>query len=138
MLRAKSIAARKIDKKEEAMRKGKMILVAATLGAFCSLGVVVSPTAQASTPGVLTCDVIETGGPDAHAEGYADGRICDGNITGTVHDTKADGRCPYVRLHFNDGSSWDSPWAGGNGTKANFSGYHPGAYAWAELRSISC
>ncbi|WEH37244.1 hypothetical protein PZB75_30090 [Streptomyces sp. AM 4-1-1] len=108
---------------------------AATVIAFASLGLVAIPSAQASTPGPSTCRVIS---PQATAEGYGDGRVCDGNITGTVHDTKADGRCPYVRISFTRGDPWDSPWAGGNGKSVNFSGYHEGEYTGAEMRYISC
>ncbi|MEU9182858.1 hypothetical protein AB0C90_39975 [Streptomyces sp. NPDC048550] len=107
----------------------------ATVIAFSSLGLVSAPAAQASTPGASTCRVID---PRATAEGYGDGRVCDGNITGTVHDTRADGRCPYVRIFFTVGGWWDSPWAGGKGKAVNFAGYHPGEYTGAEMRYISC
>ncbi|MEU8542551.1 hypothetical protein AB0C52_21650 [Streptomyces sp. NPDC048717] len=53
-------------------------------------------------------------------EGYANGCYENGltKVTGTVHDTKADGRCPFVRAHFTNGSVGDSNWATGKGTKA--------------------
>ncbi|MFI5770983.1 hypothetical protein ACIA74_20955 [Streptomyces sp. NPDC051658] len=107
---------------------------AATVIAFCSLGLVSAPSAQASTAGVSTCRNIEA---PRVAEGYGNGRVCDGNITGTVHDTKADGRCPYVRVYFTDGW-WDSPWAGGSGKAVDFSGFHTGDYTGAEMKYISC
>ncbi|WP_330334524.1 hypothetical protein OHS33_35395 [Streptomyces sp. NBC_00536] len=103
--------------------------------ALSALGLVSAPAAQAATPGTSTCRVIEA---PRTAEGYGDGRVCDGNITGTVHDTRADGRCPYVRIFFTVDGWWDSPWAGGNGKAVNFSGYHAGEYTGAEMRYISC
>lgn len=55
------------------------------------------------------------------SEGYANGCYENGltKVTGTVHDTKADGRCPFVRAHFTNGGVGDSNWATGKGTKAN-------------------
>ncbi|GGP75336.1 hypothetical protein [Streptomyces melanogenes] len=106
--------------------------------AFGVLGLISAPTAQAATTNALTCRNIDTGGPSRHPEGYGDGRVCDGNITGTVHDTRADGRCPYVRIHFTDGGTWDSPWAGGKGKITYFSGYYPSDYLSADLLYISC
>lgn len=108
---------------------------AATVIAFSSLGLVLAPSAEASTAGASTCRNIEA---PRTSEGYGDGRVCDGNITGTVHDTKADGRCPYVRVYFTIGEPWDSPWAGGKGKAVNFSGFHEGEYTGAEMKYISC
>ncbi|MGW1177314.1 hypothetical protein ACWD4P_26815 [Kitasatospora sp. NPDC002543] len=50
-------------------------------------------------------------------EGYANGKWCnyDTKVVGTVHDTKADGRCPYVRGRLSNGGYADSDWAGGKG-----------------------
>lgn len=51
------------------------------------------------------------------SQGYANGKWCnyDTKITGTVHDTKADGRCPFVRGMQRDGGFHDSEWAGPKG-----------------------
>ncbi|WP_330334523.1 hypothetical protein OHS33_35390 [Streptomyces sp. NBC_00536] len=115
-----------------------MTSVAGLLGTLCLLGLASAPTAQASTDAVLGCRVFDTGGPGSRPEGYGDGRVCDGNITGTVHDTRADGRCPYVRIFFTDGGWWESPWAGGKGKAVNFSGFHAGEPTSAVLDYISC
>ncbi|WP_190092678.1 hypothetical protein [Streptomyces melanogenes] len=115
--------------------RSKRSLAIIALGAVCSLGLASAPWAQASEAGVQTCDVFTT---DKYPEGYGDGRVCDGNITGTVHDTRADGRCPYVRIFFDDGGWWESPWAGGKGKVTYFSGYHTGRRTSAVLDYISC
>ncbi|MFF9010514.1 hypothetical protein ACF087_32560 [Streptomyces goshikiensis] len=118
---------------------GQTVAAAGLLGALCCLGLTTAPLAQAaSADAVLTCKVVDTGGPGSRPEGYGDARVCDGNITGTVHDTKADGRCPYMRIFFSDGGWWESPWAGGNGKAVNFSGHHPGTATSAVLDYISC
>ncbi|AYV32131.1 hypothetical protein HET69_30020 [Streptomyces sp. CJ_13] len=109
--------------------------VTAMLITVPALGLVSAPSAQASTPAASTCRVIA---PKPTAEGHGDGRVCDGNITGTIHDDKADGRCPYIRIFFTVGDPWESPWAGGKGKAVNFGGYHDGEYTGAEIRYISC
>ncbi|MFC0598189.1 hypothetical protein [Streptomyces palmae] len=50
-------------------------------------------------------------------EGVASGKWCDNytRVTGTVKDTKSDGRCPFVRGHLNNGRHVDSEWAGPKG-----------------------
>ncbi|MFF0296109.1 hypothetical protein ACFYS8_29905 [Kitasatospora sp. NPDC004615] len=57
------------------------------------------------------------------SEGYANG--CFQNnytyVSGTVYDTAADGRCPFVRAVFWDGNVRDSRWATGKGTHATVS-----------------
>ncbi|WEH37245.1 hypothetical protein PZB75_30095 [Streptomyces sp. AM 4-1-1] len=119
-------------------KKRVITVTGGLLGALCALGLTSAPMAQASTGAALTCKVVDTGGPGSRPEGYGDARVCDGNITGTVHDTKADGRCPYVRIFFNDGGWWESPWAGGNGKSVNFSGFHSGVPTSAVLDYIFC
>ncbi|MCQ8830556.1 hypothetical protein [Streptomyces malaysiensis] len=51
------------------------------------------------------------------AEGVASGQWCyNKNLAiGTVTDTKADGRCPYVRGYTSYGRTVDSDWAGPKG-----------------------
>ncbi|MEW1566000.1 hypothetical protein AB0454_23795 [Streptomyces sp. NPDC093509] len=50
-------------------------------------------------------------------QGYANGWWCnyDTKVTGTVHDTKSDGRCPFVRGKLTNGGHVDSNWAGPKG-----------------------
>ncbi|MCB8905045.1 MULTISPECIES: hypothetical protein [unclassified Streptomyces] len=75
---------------------------------------VTAPSASAGGSGALDCTVnfsISSG------EGYANGKWCDYNtrISGNVHDTKSDGRCPFVRAYMSGGGWRDSDWAGPKG-----------------------
>ncbi|BAU81079.1 hypothetical protein SLA_0124 [Streptomyces laurentii] len=76
------------------------------------------------------------------SEGYANGCYENGltKVSGTVHDTKADGRCPFVRAHFTNGGVGDSNWATGKGTKANVSIVAPSGSSVKSLswEYISC
>ncbi|MFK0255225.1 hypothetical protein [Streptomyces sp. NPDC090445] len=53
--------------------------------------------------------------------GQANGTVCDGHVSGYVKDTKADGKCPFVRFEFNNGGVEDSPWVGPKGAQKSFS-----------------
>jgi hypothetical protein len=93
----------------------KAALLTATLAAL-TLPVGTVPAAAVS-PAAPAC---ERNWDLSGSEGYANG-CYEHNltlVTGTVHDTKADGRCPFVRAHFTNGGVGDSNWATGKGTKA--------------------
>ncbi|GAA3014827.1 MULTISPECIES: hypothetical protein [unclassified Kitasatospora] len=75
-------------------------------------------------------------------EGYANGKWCNYNtkVVGTVHDTKADGRCPYVRGNLSNGGRVDSDWAGGKGKSRAITLYAPSGthFTSVTMRSIGC
>ncbi|MFF9646381.1 hypothetical protein [Kitasatospora aureofaciens] len=76
------------------------------------------------------------------AEGYANGKWCNYNtkVIGTVHDTKADGRCPYVRGDLSNGGHVDSDWAGGKGKSRSITLLAPSNTHFTSLsmRYINC
>ncbi|MEU8512872.1 hypothetical protein AB0C76_14950 [Kitasatospora sp. NPDC048722] len=76
------------------------------------------------------------------AEGYANGKWCnyDTKVIGTVHDTKADGRCPYVHGGLSDGGYVDSDWAGGKGKSRSITLLAPSNTRFTSLsmRYINC
>ncbi|MFE7592159.1 hypothetical protein ACFU6K_22395 [Kitasatospora sp. NPDC057512] len=75
-------------------------------------------------------------------EGYANGKWCNYNtkVAGTVHDTKADGRCPYVRGSLSNGGHVDSDWAGGKGKSRAITLYAPSGthITGLSMRYIGC
>ncbi|MFE6051371.1 hypothetical protein ACFQ6N_11470 [Kitasatospora sp. NPDC056446] len=76
------------------------------------------------------------------AEGYANGKWCNENtkVVGTVHDTRSDGRCPFVRGNLSNGGYVDSDWAGGNGKSRAITLYAPSGtrFTSVTMRYISC
>ncbi|MFE7524383.1 hypothetical protein ACFU7Y_01490 [Kitasatospora sp. NPDC057542] len=75
-------------------------------------------------------------------EGYANGKTCNNHakLVGTVHDTKADGRCPYVRGKLSNGGHVDSDWAGGKGKSRAITLYAPSGahFTSVSMRYIGC
>ncbi|MEV7770348.1 hypothetical protein [Kitasatospora sp. NPDC086791] len=76
------------------------------------------------------------------AEGYANGKWCNDNtkVVGTVHDTKADGRCPFVRGNLSSGGYVDSDWAGGKGKSRAITLHAPSGahFTSVTMRYIGC
>ncbi|MER8233106.1 hypothetical protein [Streptomyces sp. NPDC094049] len=115
-------------------------LAAASLGLLATLGT--APAASAATSdgtGAAACD---SNWSYSNSWGRASGKFCD-NVTGmvgTVTDTAADGRCPYVRGNLNNGSWRDSDWAGPKGDSSPVNIWAPaGTYfvSW-QLLAIYC
>ncbi|MET8541071.1 hypothetical protein ABZW03_10500 [Kitasatospora sp. NPDC004799] len=75
-------------------------------------------------------------------QGYANGKWCNYNtkVVGTVHDTKADGRCPYVEGKLSNGGHVDSDWAGGKGKSRAITLHAPRNtyFTTVTMRSIGC
>ncbi|MFG2994740.1 hypothetical protein ACGFZK_36505 [Streptomyces sp. NPDC048257] len=99
----------------------KLAVLGASVGAF-ALPTSLSPAVAAtlSGPSVATCE-----GAWTFSEREGRGSGCFHNngtyVSGTVYDTKSDGRCPFIRAVFDSGTWRDSNWATGNGTHANVS-----------------
>ncbi|MEU4687021.1 hypothetical protein [Streptomyces xinghaiensis] len=113
-----------------------------TLAALALLAVPVHGTASAAPTG-------PTGPAAEHApcynwsvksrEGYANGRRCGSKVHGTVKDTRADGRCPYVRVKTQKGWYFDGPWVGPKGKSKKFTIDTRGDFATHYyLRYIHC
>ncbi|MFI5801272.1 hypothetical protein [Streptomyces sp. NPDC051561] len=96
------------------------LATAAVLG-MAALGTALAAPAAHAAPssptGALACQNWTVSSP----EGKASGTQCDnGVVSGWVEDTKADGRCPYVRLTTSSGTR-NSPSAGPMGARVHFS-----------------
>ncbi|MCX5191749.1 hypothetical protein [Streptomyces sp. NBC_00268] len=83
----------------------------------------------------------------SNGQGRAAGKWCFNNgagnavaVRGTVTDTNADGRCPFVRVYINGGSYRDSDWAGPKGDSSPVTVNAPSGYYFTrlELKYISC
>ncbi|MFD0267410.1 hypothetical protein ACFVGY_12550 [Streptomyces sp. NPDC127106] len=104
------------------MRHMPRVLAAGAL-AVAALAVT-APSATAGDTGALACTAnwsVSSG------EGYANGKWCNNNtsVSGTVHDTKSDGRCPFVRGYLSGGGWRDSDWAGPKGDSSPVNIYAP-------------
>ncbi|MEV7780653.1 hypothetical protein [Kitasatospora sp. NPDC088351] len=97
-----------------------------------------APAASAATP----ADSCTNNWTISSGEGYASGKWCNNNtkVIGTVHDTKADGRCPYVQGNLSNHGHVDSGWAGGKGKSRAFTLYAPSGTHFTSLsmRYINC
>ncbi|MBT1183442.1 hypothetical protein HET69_05335 [Streptomyces sp. CJ_13] len=115
----------------------KFIPALAALG-ILALPAAVSP-ASAATPTANSCDSNWTLNK---SWGRANGRFCDNDqhLSGTVKDTAADGRCPYVRGHILGGGFRDSDWAGPKGDSSPVELWAPDGrkFEYVELRYIDC
>ncbi|MCX4675614.1 hypothetical protein OG413_09890 [Streptomyces sp. NBC_01433] len=83
---------------------GSTLLLAVSLATgTASASVPTSSAVSAAPAGAASCGDVQTVSAE---EGYARIFYCDGNnrIVGNVYDTKADGRCPYVRAFMSNGS----------------------------------
>jgi len=76
------------------------------------------------------------------AEGHASGTWCSNFtvVSGTVTDDKADGRCPYVRSHWSDGSVSDGPWIGPKNASTPFTLWAPSGTSSTQvtIRYVFC
>ncbi|KOG88512.1 hypothetical protein [Streptomyces varsoviensis] len=111
-------------------------LAAAT--AALGTGLAVAPAAHAA-PAADSCTnnwSIKDG------RGYANGKWCnnDTKVKGTVHDTKSDGRCPFVRGRLNRGGHVDSDWAGpkGDSSPVRLSAPRGQHFTSVSMQSIKC
>ncbi|MGW2545244.1 hypothetical protein ACWC5I_31300 [Kitasatospora sp. NPDC001574] len=100
--------------------------IALTVAALGMLAAGMAPLASAASvepaaSGNASLNACENGTwTFSRSEGYGSGCFTNNatHINGTVHDTKSDGRCPYIRGHLSNGGWLDSNWATGNGTVA--------------------
>lgn len=113
--------------------------VLAAVGLAATALVVTAPAASAGGTGALACNQnwsISSG------QGYANGQWCDGNtrVSGTVHDTNADGRCPFVRGYLSGGGYHDSAWAGPKGDSSPVNLYAPSGQTFTSvsMKYITC
>ncbi|NGO15365.1 hypothetical protein G5C60_49260 [Streptomyces sp. HC44] len=115
----------------------RIALVAATaaLGGGLAFGPSVTATAQPA-------DSCTNNWSISSGQGYANGKWCnyDTKATGTVHDTKSDGRCPYVRGNLVGGGYVDSDWAGpkGDSSPVRLSAPSGKRFAGITMRYINC
>lgn len=115
-------------------RKRMAICLATT--ALLGGGLALGPASTASAADSCTQNWSISSG-----EGYANGKWCNYNnkVTGTVHDTKADGRCPYVKGNYSGGYV-DSNWAGPRGDSSPVTLKAPSGRSFTslEMRFILC
>ncbi|MEU2453858.1 hypothetical protein ABZ605_27745 [Streptomyces sp. NPDC012765] len=121
------------------MRKA-IAFSAASLGIFGAL--FTYPAASAATSGAQlssSCDQVMY---QSNQWGWANGRYCDGNtrIVGTVKDTAADGRCPYLSADLSNGNRVDSDWAGPAGDTSPIDIWAPPGttFVHVQIRAIYC
>ncbi|MEV7519183.1 hypothetical protein [Streptomyces sp. NPDC091371] len=111
----------------------------AAVGLAATALVVTAPAASAGSSGVLACN---QNWSISSSQGYANGQWCDGNtrVTGTVHDTNADGRCPFVRGYLSGGGYHDSAWAGPKGDSSPVNLYAPSGrtFTSVQMSYITC
>ncbi|MGV9255279.1 hypothetical protein [Streptomyces sp. NPDC003697] len=98
------------------MSTRKCLALALATTALLGGTVALAPAATAA-PGAPAADSCTNNWSVSSRQGYANGKWCNYNtkVIGTVHDTKADGRCPYVRGQVRGGGHVDSDWAGPKG-----------------------
>ncbi|MFF4378061.1 hypothetical protein [Kitasatospora sp. NPDC001547] len=121
------------------MSKHRFAVHGAVVAAMALLSLLVPLTGAHAAPPADSCTQnwsISSG------QGYANGKWCnyDTKVVGTVHDTKADGRCPYVRGGLSNGGYVDSDWAGGKGKSRAITLHAPSGTRFTSLsmRSIGC
>ncbi|GGS12999.1 hypothetical protein GCM10010269_60350 [Streptomyces humidus] len=126
-------------KKPSSRKRHVLGTVLAAVGLAGTALVVTAPTASAGSTGTLACN---QNWSISSAQGYANGQWCDGNtrVTGTVHDTKADGRCPFVRGYLSGGGYHDSAWAGpkGDSSPVNLSAPSGRTFTSVAMNYITC
>ncbi|MFD7260014.1 hypothetical protein [Streptomyces sp. NPDC059874] len=111
----------------------------AAVGLAATALVVTAPAASAGGTAALGC---YQNWSISSGQGYANGQWCDGNtrVTGTVHDTNADGRCPFVRAYVSGGGYRDSAWAGPKGDSSPVDIYAPAGktFTSVQMSYITC
>ncbi|GAA3036911.1 hypothetical protein GCM10020229_55400 [Kitasatospora albolonga] len=115
-------------------------LVSALGAGALSLAALLLPAAGAQAT-TLAADSCTQNWSISSGEGYANGKWCNYNtkVTGTVHDTKADGRCPFVRGVLSNGGVVDGDWATGKGTSRGFTLDAPSGYFTSvQMKYITC
>ncbi|MET8625098.1 hypothetical protein ABZW30_15315 [Kitasatospora sp. NPDC004669] len=121
------------------MSKRRLAVPGAAVAAL-TLAALLFPAADAqATPAADSCT---QNWSIKSAEGYANGKWCNYNtkIVGTVHDTRADGRCPFVRADLSNGGVVDSDWAGGKGKSRAITMYAPSGtyFTRVSMSYINC
>ncbi|PBC61760.1 hypothetical protein BKI49_22430 [Streptomyces sp. Tue6028] len=120
--------------------RGRLAVGLATV-ALLGGGLALAPAATAA-PKAPTADSCTQNWSVSSAQGYANGKWCNRNtkVTGTVHDTKSDGRCPFVRGLLNGGGHVDSDWAGPKGDSSPVRLYAPGGKSFhkVQMMYINC
>ncbi|MBD0674551.1 hypothetical protein [Streptomyces sp. CBMA156] len=125
------------------MSKRRLAVPGAAVAAL-TLAALLLPAAAAATaaPVAPLADSCTQNWSISSGEGYANGKWCNYNtkVVGTVHDTKADGRCPYVSGKLSNGGHVDSDWAGGKGKSRSIAIYAPSNTHFTSLsmRYIGC
>ncbi|MBO1417889.1 hypothetical protein [Streptomyces sp. FH025] len=121
------------------MSKHRLAVPGAAVAALTLAALFVPVTGAHAAPAADSCTQnwsISSG------QGYANGKWCNYNtkVVGSVHDTKADGRCPFVRGHLSNGGHVDSEWAGGKGKSRAITIYAPSGTQFTSLSMsyISC
>ncbi|WP_432188468.1 hypothetical protein [Streptomyces sp. Tue6028] len=120
--------------------RGRLAVGLATV-ALLGGGLALAPAATAA-PKAPMADSCTQNWSVSSAQGYANGKWCNRNtkVTGTVHDTKSDGRCPFVRGLLNGGGHVDSDWAGPKGDSSPVRLYAPGGKSFykVQMMYINC
>ncbi|CAL9662456.1 hypothetical protein [Streptomyces sp. enrichment culture] len=93
------------------MRKSRLLTAVLSVGMLTALS---TATAQATTSSEASVQGCKNWSVTS-SWGFASGINCGWQATGTVTDTKADGRCPFVLGHKFSGGMEDSDWAGPKG-----------------------
>ncbi|MFD4658160.1 hypothetical protein ACFWP2_21330 [Kitasatospora sp. NPDC058444] len=121
------------------MSKRRLAVPGAAVAALALAALLLPATAAHAAPPADSCTQnwsVNSG------EGYANGKTCNNHtkLVGTVHDTKADGRCPYVRGNLSGGGYVDSDWAGGKGKSRAITLYAPARthFTSITMRYIGC
>lgn len=109
--------------------------------ALLGSGLALAPAASAA-PNAPMADSCTNNWSISSGQGYANGKWCnyDTKVTGTVHDTKSDGRCPFVRGLLRNGGHRDSDWAGPRGDSSPVRLYAPSGTSFyqVEMHYITC
>ncbi|MFF7140918.1 hypothetical protein [Streptomyces nodosus] len=123
------------------MNTRRRIAVGLAVTALLGGGLALAPGAAAA-PGTPRVDSCTTNWSVSSHEGYANGKWCNYNTKaiGTVHDTKADGRCPFVRGLLRGGGHVDSNWAGpkGHSTAVRLNAPRGKSFSELQMRYINC
>ncbi|GGN82950.1 hypothetical protein GCM10011579_071200 [Streptomyces albiflavescens] len=123
------------------MSARKRIAVGLATTALLGGGLALAPAATAAAK-APTADSCTNNWSISSGEGYANGKWCnyDRKVTGTVHDTKSDGRCPFVRGLLRGGGYVDSDWAGPKGDSSPVRLYAPSGKSFYQLQMkyINC
>ncbi|MFF9458066.1 hypothetical protein [Streptomyces flaveolus] len=103
------------------MRKSKLLTAVLSVGMLTALS---TATAQATASSEVSAKGCYNWSVTS-SWGFASGTNCGWKATGTVTDSKADGRCPYVVGHKLSGGVEDSDWAGPKGDTSPVEIYAP-------------